>query len=75
MTVGEFNRFLEEPEIAKLEFKTAKSEFRFEELLENCVGIENEGGELLIFGVTDDLPHRVIGSQAFPNKEASRVTL
>ena len=27
MTVGEFNRFLEEPEIAKLEFKTAKSEF------------------------------------------------
>lgn len=48
-----------------LEFKEAKNQFDSTKLLRYCVALANEGGGYLVLGVTDKLPRRVVGSQAF----------
>lgn len=48
-----------------LEFKEAKQQFDTTKLLRYCVALANEGGGHLVLGVTDKLPRRVVGSQAF----------
>jgi len=48
-----------------LEFKEAKNGFEREKLYRYCVAIANEGGGVLIFGITDKPPRRVVGSAAF----------
>jgi hypothetical protein len=53
-----------------LEFKEAKSSFSHHKLLDYCVALANEGGGQIIFGVTDRVPRRVVGSQAFDNINA-----
>lgn len=50
-----------------LEFKEAKSNFQFDRLLEYCVALGNEKGGLLILGVSNAKPRRVVGTQAFGN--------
>jgi len=58
-----------------LEFKEAKRHFDFEELVKYCVALANEGGGRIILGVTDSLPHRVAGSQAFADLERTKAGL
>ena len=48
-----------------LEFKEAKNSFEFEDLVEYCVALANEGGGRIIFGVTDKAPRQVVGTKAF----------
>src|SRR4030042_1791749 len=48
-----------------LEFKEAKQGYDFEELVKYCVALANEGGGKMILGVTDKIPRRVVGTQAF----------
>lgn len=48
-----------------LEFKVAENRYDFEELVGYCVALANEGGGRMILGVTDKLPRRVVGTQAF----------
>lgn len=48
-----------------LEFKEAKQQFDNNKLLDYCVALGNEGGGHLVLGVTNQLPRRVIGTQAF----------
>ena len=48
-----------------LEFKAAENRYDFEELVEYCVALANEGGGRMILGVTDKAPRRVIGTRAF----------
>ncbi len=48
-----------------LEFKTAENSYEFEELVNYCVALANEGGGRIILGVTDKLPRRVVGTKAF----------
>jgi ATP-dependent DNA helicase RecG len=48
-----------------VEFKEAKSNFRFEKLVEYCVALANEGGGRIALGVSDAPPRRVVGTQAF----------
>lgn len=48
-----------------LEFKKAKSSYSYDNLLEYCVALANEGGGQLILGVTDKHPRKVEGSSAF----------
>lgn len=47
------------------EFKSAKSGFHFEELIDYCVAVANEGGGKIILGVTDKRPRTVVGTKAF----------
>jgi ATP-dependent DNA helicase RecG len=58
-----------------LEFKEAKQDYDFEELVKYCVALANEGGGRLILGITDKLPRRVVGSQAFGNIEKAKASL
>ncbi len=48
-----------------LEFKEARNNFEFEDLVEYCVALANEGGGRMIFGVTDKIPRQVVGTKAF----------
>jgi ATP-dependent DNA helicase RecG len=49
----------------RLEFKEAKNQFDNTKLYKYCVALANEGGGLLLLGVSDKPPRRVVGSQAF----------
>lgn len=48
-----------------LEFKAAENRYDFEELVDYCVALANEGGGRIILGVTDKTPRRVVGTKAF----------
>ena len=48
-----------------LEFKAAENRYDFEELVDYCVALANEGGGRMILGVTDKVPRRVVGTKAF----------
>jgi ATP-dependent DNA helicase RecG len=52
-------------ETEHLEFKEAKNNFHFENLVEYCVALANEGGGHIIFGVTDRPPRQVVGTTIF----------
>ena len=64
-TAAQFQTYLDAIEGAHFEFKEAKSSFEFENLVEYCVALANEGGGKIIFGVTDKKPRRVVGTAAF----------
>lgn len=48
-----------------LEFKEAKENYHFEKLLKYCAALSNEGGGSIVLGVTNAIPHRVVGTNAF----------
>ena len=50
--------WLAAPEGPRLEFKEAKSNFHFEKLVDYSVALANEGGGVIILGVTDRRPRR-----------------
>ena len=58
-----------------LEFKAARTSFRFENLVKYCVALANEGGGRMILGVTDRLPRAVVGSRAFSDLERTKAGL
>lgn len=66
ITLDTLTRWLSAPtESEHLEFKEAKLQFDTTKLLRYCVALANEGGGHLVLGVSDRLPRRVVGSQAF----------
>lgn len=66
----EIDRIITTPrEHERLEFKQAKHQFDTETLFKYCVALANEGGGLLLLGITDSLPRKVVGSAAFPNPD------
>ena len=69
-TQEQFRRWLDAPEGASIEFKSARNNFHFEKLLEYCVALANAGGGQILLGVTDRRPRDVVGTQAFaePNR-------
>jgi len=64
-TESAFVSHLKAPEGARLEFKAAKTNFHFEELIKYCVALANEGGGKMILGVSDARPRQVVGTAAF----------
>ena len=58
-----------------LEFKEAKNAFEFDNLVKYCAALANEGGGLMILGVTDKHPRKIVGSQAFENLERTKAGL
>jgi len=57
------------------EFKEARNEYSFDKLSTYCCALANEGGGMIILGVTDKRPRKVVGSQAFPQPEETRRSL
>jgi ATP-dependent DNA helicase RecG len=53
-------------ETEHLEFKEAKKNFHFEELVEYCCALANEGGGRIFLGISDRPPRRVVGTEVFP---------
>lgn len=64
-TSEQFERYLSEPEGTRIEFKEAKNRYDFDKLTHYCVALANEGGGIIILGVSDKRPRQVVGSQAF----------
>ncbi len=64
-TSEQLERYLSEPEGTRIEFKEAKNRYDFDKLTDYCVALANEGGGLIILGVSDKRPRQVVGSQAF----------
>lgn len=52
-----------------LEFKAAQNHYDFEDLVDYCIALANEGGGRMILGVTDTVPRRVVGTRAFETPE------
>jgi len=52
-----------------LEFKEANRHGDFDELVDYCAAIANEGGGRIVLGVTNTPPRKVVGSTAFDTPE------
>lgn len=63
---------LESKEDEHLEFKEAKNSYEFEELVKYCVALANENGGRFVLGISDKLPRRVVGTQAFPDVDQTK---
>lgn len=64
-TLEELGSLMIKPrEVEGLEFKEAKTQYDSTKLFKYCVAIANEGGGKFILGVTDELPRKVVGTQA-----------
>ncbi|MCI0540386.1 MAG: putative DNA binding domain-containing protein [Verrucomicrobiales bacterium] len=71
-TLDQLESCLSADEGSHLEFKEAKQNFHFEELVKYCAALANEGGGRIVLGVTDKKPRRVVGSQAFADLERTK---
>ncbi len=49
----------------RCELKAARSHFDFPKLADYCAALSNEGGGVLVLGVSDAPPRRVVGTHAF----------
>jgi len=73
--VQQLESWMQAKESEHFEFKEAKQRYDFEELVKYCVALANEGGGKMILGVTDKMPRRVAGTQAFGNLERTKAGL
>jgi ATP-dependent DNA helicase RecG len=68
VSVADIDRWRQQPsETEALEFKEAKQQIDFGNLLEYCVAIGNEGDGHLILGVRNAPPRNVVGTGAIDN--------
>lgn len=65
----------ERSEHPNLEFKEAKNQFDNKRLYKYCVALANEGGGILLLGIEDRPPRRVVGTSAFndPNDMTAKL--
>lgn len=56
---------LQKNEDEHIEFKRAESSFDTDELIEYSIALANERGGMLILGVTDKKPRKVVGTRAY----------
>ena len=68
----ELQAWMAKREDENLEFKKAKNSFNYEKLLRYCAALANEGGGKLVLGITDEIPRKVVGSQAFESLERTK---
>lgn len=61
----DLKRMMARPEAENLEFKEAKNRYDFEDLVEYCVALINEGGGQIVLGVSDKQPRKIVGTKAF----------
>lgn len=65
----------ERSEHQRLEFKEAKNQFDNRKLCRYCVALANEGGGVLLLGIEDRPPRRVVGTSAFNDPVAMAAKL
>jgi len=58
-----------------LEFKEAKTQFGFDDVLHYCVALGNEGGGNLLLGIANKPPRPVVGTNAFGNPQKTATDL
>jgi len=63
---------LNAPEGEQYEFKEAKNDFDFKDLLKYCCALANCGGGTVVLGITDSRPRKVVGSVAFGQPERTK---
>ena len=68
-TIDQLNSWMTNKENEHLEFKEAKTGFDTDRLTKYCCALANEGGGHMILGVTDQIPRKIVGSNAFENLE------
>jgi len=68
-TLNELYSWMKRHENGQLEFKEAKNNFDITKLVRYCCAFANEGSGRIILGITDQLPRKIVGSQAFLNLE------
>ena len=54
------------------QFKEAKRRFDSDEAAQICCALANCGGGMLVLGITDKRPRKVVGSEAFDQPERTR---
>ena len=57
------------------QFKEWKTKDDFREAARICCALANCGGGKLVLGISDKRPRKVVGSEAFPQPERTRVDL
>jgi len=72
---GQLHQWLHIRENEHLECKEAKERFDFEALVKYCCALANEGGGVMLLGVTDKLPRKIVGTQVFKNLERTKAGL
>lgn len=65
MNATDIYELLDKNEDEHIEFKEAKSSFDSSKLAEYAVALANEHGGMLILGVTDKKPHKIVGTMAY----------
>ncbi|MBN1942287.1 MAG: putative DNA binding domain-containing protein [Phycisphaerae bacterium] len=75
MALEQLDSLLKAQEGEVLEFKEAKNNYCFDELVKYCAAIANEGGGKFVLGVTDKRPRQVVGTKAFEPPERTRYGL
>lgn len=74
-TLDQLQSWIISKENERLEFKEARNDFSFENLVKYCAAIANEGGGRLILGVSNRFPRKIVGSNAFPDLEQTKFGL
>ena len=74
-TLEQLQALLSSKEDEHLEFKEAKESYEFDKLVKYCVALANEMGGRIVFGVSDKLPRRVVGTRAFDNADKMNARL
>lgn len=64
-TPAQFDSYLSAPEGSRIEYKEAKNNYHFENLVKYCVALANEGGGVILMGLSDTRPRQVVGTLAF----------
>jgi len=68
ITPGQIDKWIQAAsEHQNLEFKEAKDHLGTEKICEYCVAIANEGGGVLLLGISDKRPRQLVGTSAIEN--------
>ena len=70
MNATELYPLLDRNEDEHIEFKEAKSTFDFDKLVEYSVALANERGGMLILGVTNKKPRKIVGTKVYKDGTA-----
>ena len=65
MNAEDIRTLLDKNEDEHIEFKKAESSFDFDKLVDYSIALANEHGGLIVLGITDKKPRRIVGTSAY----------
>jgi ATP-dependent DNA helicase RecG len=75
ITLDKLLGWMQAKEDEHLEFKAARANFDSRELTKYCSALANEGGGRIVLGVSNEIPRRILGSQAFSDLNRTKAGL